>query len=295
MPRKIALVGTHPSGIGAPFNDPSWEVWGVSARADYFTRADRWYEIHRIDGTFEGPGEADHWRGELRKQCAERLIGQPQSGPVPIYMIYPDPVGEIREFPHQALMDRFGSFFMTSTFSWMTSAAIAELCPPLTFAEPGSAIGIWGIEMEYGTEYRHQRNGFRHFLKVAEHLGINIVRRPAGGLIYEPVPYPFWQDDPVLCKLAERNKEAVKKANAKEASMLATRELIAHNRGQQEALNKLNETWQGSDSSLITDRLEQLKNAHSNLMLLLADQTKETVYWQAIDGEQKFWLDYFSP
>lgn len=285
MPRKIALVGTHPSGAGAPFHDPNWEIWGVSARASYFTRADRWFEIHRIDGTFDKPGEADRWRAELTKQCAHQT--DETSQPVPIWMIYPEHnLGDVRLYPHEHISERFGTFFMTSSFAWMTALAIDEIAPKGQLAEPGTTFGIWGIEMEYGTEYRDQRAGFRHFLRLAEHLGVNVLRRPAGGLIYEPVPYPFWQDDPLLCKFKERNKEATTKAKQKEEQVCQVREQIAHLRGKIEALKSISPS---------DERIAALENGHQNLMLMLADISKEAVYWQAIDGEQKFFMDYLAP
>lgn len=290
MPRKIALVGTHPSGAGAPFNDKSWEVWGVSARAHYFTRATRWYELHRIDGTFDKPGEADMWRGKLKEQCASQRLGGEEIVPVPIKMMFPEPgLGDVVPYPTQEIADRFGTFFMTSTFAWMSAELIHECCPMGKFAEPGTTVGVWGIEMEYGTEYRAQRAGFRHFLKLAEHLGIEVMRRPAGGLIYEPVPYPFWQDDPIGCKLRERNKEASAKAKQKEAAVYECRERISYAKGQVEILQDLEQTEQ------VKELIVKHSNNLNNLMAMLPDAIKEHVYWSAIDDEQKFFLDYISP
>ena len=84
--------------------------------------------------------------------------------------------------------------------------AIAELRPKDGPPVEGE-IGIWGVEMEHGTEYREQRVGFRHFIDLAKEIGIPVTRLVSGGLAYEPVPSPFWQDDPLLSKLAKRTQE----------------------------------------------------------------------------------------
>lgn len=290
MPRKIAMVGTHPSGQGAPFDDPSWEIWGVSARAHYFTRATRWYEIHRLDGTFKKPGEADHWRKELTRQCAHQVMGDDNSAPVPLKMFYPEEgLGDLSPYPVQEITDRFGTFFMTSTFSWMLAEAINEIAPRGKFAEPGTVIGVWGIEMEYGTEYTHQRAGFRHFAKLAYHLGIDVQLRIAGGLIYEPVPYPFWQDAPHIAKLEERLAEASRNALMKEDAVRQARENLAKNIGALEALRGIGQTGE------VVDAIKKLEGAYDNMNALLVQVSREEIYWKAIESEQKFWMDYYRP
>lgn len=190
--RKIALVGTAPSGRFAPFNDLTWELWGVGLRANYFTRANRWYEIHRLDG--EEPGWAAEWRNLMKAWSHE----------CDIYMFYPEDIGpKIVKFDPAPLIARFGQYFMTSSFSWMMAQAMIE-----TNVEE---IGIWGVDMEYGTEYRQQRVGLRHFIEVAKILGIKVTRVSSSGIAYEPIPYPFWMDDPLMSKVQLRHKKYIEK------------------------------------------------------------------------------------
>src|SRR3990167_8308310 len=161
--RKIALVGTASSGAGAPYDDLSFEIWGVSARAAYVTRANRWFELHRLDG------EPPEWAASWRKTIADFThdIGE-------VLMFWPEYklAQKVTAYPYQQIADRFGTYFMTSSFSWMMALAIDEMRPldkdgyPVAFHN-GDEISIFGVDMEHGTEYQKQRTGFRHFIDIA--------------------------------------------------------------------------------------------------------------------------------
>ena len=120
MPRRIAIVGTASSGCGAPFADESFEIWGVSKRAPYVTRANRWFELHRLDG--EPPGWAAGWRKELKADSTD--IGE-------LLMFWPEYslAPNVTSYPYARIAERFGTYFMTSTFSWMMALAIDEMRP----------------------------------------------------------------------------------------------------------------------------------------------------------------------
>lgn len=199
-PRRVALVGTAPSSVHAPFGDESWQIWGVGLRAKHVTRADRWFELHRLAG--EPAAWAAEWRRLMREWTHE----------CEIWMFYPehDLGPKIVAMDASALKDKYGTFFMTSSFSWMMAQAIEE-----GFEE----IGLWGVDMEYGTEYRQQRVGLRHFIEVARLKGIKITRVASSGIALEPIPYPFWMDDPLLQKAALRKKAFTEnRLNAKSVS-----------------------------------------------------------------------------
>ncbi len=280
--RKIAMVGTTPTGAGAPFNDESWEIWGVSQRFKYFTRADRWFEVHRIDG------EPEHWQTEWRKSMKEFL--NRDGKPVPLYMMYPEPglTKTVIQYPMERMVDRFGSYFMTSTFSWMMALAIDEL-RPLKGRKVKGEIGIWGVEMEHGTEYRQQRVGLRHFIDVARVLGIPVHRLVEGGLAYEPIPYPMWQDDPLIAKSMDRHKEAVGHLKKFDETLERVRPAIASTQG---ALYELD--LQGKKNYDREKRRATLEKQYSSLMQESAQTSKDLVSWGAIKGEHDWLQDYLS-
>jgi hypothetical protein len=279
MTRKIAMLGTHPSGAKAPLEDLSWEIWGVAARGNYVHRADRWFEIHRLEGYEPSWGAA--WRDEIRTT----LKG------VPIWMIWPEPdLGDVRQYPVQRMIDRFGTFFMTSSFSWMMALAIDELAPKGTFAEPGSTIGIWGMEAEYGTEYRHQRSGIRHFMRLADVLGIEIVRMADGGLIMEPIPYPMLTDDPLLAKIEQRKTEVVKQISQHERDLQNIDAQVNRNFGCADEINRMNEPGYRQDLRAI--ELELAMTSLSAQANTLHEQKRRAL--GALE-EERFFLDYLRP
>lgn len=190
--KRIALVGTAPSRANAPYDDLSVEIWGVGNRAPEVKRATRWFELHRLDG--EDPEWQVEWRKAVKswKQDFE------------LWMFYPEPdlAEKVIQVKSGPIVAKYGTFFMTSSFSWMMAIAIDEI---LATKEPGE-IQLYGVDMEYGTEYREQRTGLRHFMEVAKLAGISVRRVASSGIAFEPIPYPLWQDDPLLCKLKLRSE-----------------------------------------------------------------------------------------
>ena len=278
-PRKIAMVGTAGSRAVAPYADPSFEIWGVSARGPTVTRATRWYELHLFNA--EPPDWTAAWCKELRETVTRDCD---------LYMMLPraDCGPKVKQYPREHIEARFGTYHMTSTFSWMMAHAIDEMAPVGQFAPPGSTIAVFGVEMEYGTEYREQRNGFRHFLKLAEHLGIKVLRLAQGGLVYEPVPYPFWQDDPLLCKIASRMSSAKKALDKNDAERLRVQTMIAQCRAVRDEVT-------ATKAEGYEKRLEKLAMEERSLLDISSNLSREIVSRQGGYEELAFFKDYLSP
>ena len=125
--KKIALVGSAPSSVRlAPYHDPSWEIWGCSPGVyGVAARVDAWFELHRYE-----PGQT--WFSPEYCQWMAKFPG-------PVYM------SEVRiEIPNsqvlpvEALVEKYGPYFFTSSLSWMFAMAI----------EAGATtIGLWGVDM----------------------------------------------------------------------------------------------------------------------------------------------------
>ncbi|KKL12690.1 hypothetical protein LCGC14_2533240 [marine sediment metagenome] len=273
--RKIALVGTSESGVEAPYSDESWEIWGVAGRGAHATRATRWFELHRLDG------ESEDWSKQWRKAIKEF------SQDVELYMFYPEPdLGPtVINYPYDRIVDRFGTYFMTSSFAWMMALAIDELRPIGADAVEGE-IGIWGVDMEYGTEYRQQRAGFRHFMDVARFANVPVSRFANTGLSFDPVPYPLWQDDPLLNKLDQRQKLSREKVTSYSESIQHTRTMIAQNNAMIEMLRKYPDT---------EEEVARLEKELESLMSTSGSISKDIVRWTAVEDEQAWLRDYLSP
>ena len=216
--RKIAMVGNADSGEFAPFDDPSWEIWKVARVMPWEKRFDRWYDVHREEGNGEG------WVTEWQKMVARF----PDN--VDIWMHYPiDGYGEqVHQYPIDPIVERFGTYFMTSSFAWMMAHAIQELRPLDGDAVPAE-IGFWGIDMEGGTEYQQQRNGMRHFIELARFAGIYVTRLASSGIVWEPIPYPWRIDNPLLNKLDLRQVSVLKKIGECQKIQASSLEIINQN------------------------------------------------------------------
>ena len=270
--RKIALVGTAASGEHAPYDDPSWEIWGVSSKAKYVTRADRWFELHRLSG------EPNEWMARWRDQLAD------VAKDAPLFMLYPSIEGAIA-YPFDHITARFGTYFMTSSFAWMMALAIDEL-RPADGPPVGGEIAIFGVDMEYGSEYVQQRVGFRHFLDLARSWGIGITRLASSGLAYEPIPYPMCQDDPLLNKLDKRQVESRGQLDLVEASIATAERMIAQNVSVLEVLDKYGDA---------EEDIARLEKETSGLIESAEDMKKNLIRWETAATEQQWLRDYLSP
>lgn len=264
--RKIALVGTADSGVLAPYEDPAWEIWGVSTRAEYVTRADRWFEIHRLSG------DPNEWMARWRDNLGELVKT------IDLYMLFPSVPGCI-EYPYERITQRFGTYFMTSSFSWMMALAIDELRP--ADGEPVKGeIGIFGVDMEAGSEYVQQRAGFRHFLDLARAWGIGVSRMASSGMAYEPIPYPMWLDDPLINKLDKRQVEARQTLDTLERVIAGSYTMI-------DIKTAVLAEVKGKRRKKIEAEIADLRNT-------LSTMEQNFIRWESAEQEQQWLRDYLT-
>lgn len=151
---KLAIVGCSDSRIYAPFEDESWELWGVNNLFYHIKRWDKWFEIHQL--TFDGKtylrrGEKD-FRGESVKDYLTHL-GEMKT---PIYMQkHWDEIPTSIAYPLNEVLEFFQTSYFTNTISWMIALGIYQ-----EFEE----IGIWGVDMAVDTEYHWQRPSCEYFI-----------------------------------------------------------------------------------------------------------------------------------
>ena len=60
------MLGTAESHVQAPLNDPNQEIWGCGEPSDYVTHAERWFDVHRLDGY------SPEWQEGWRKAIADK-------------------------------------------------------------------------------------------------------------------------------------------------------------------------------------------------------------------------------
>lgn len=182
--RKIAIVGFTGSREQAPWDDPSWELWGLNNLhiMTPWQRCKRWYDLHD-DRTIESDEQHVAWLRSLTN--------------MPVY------VWQTREewptsvqYPRELVTKEFGSYF-TNSVSWMLAHAILE---------GATTIGVWGIDMAQGGEYSSQRPSCEYFLGLAAGLGITIEIADTSDLLKTAGLYGA-ETTFLRLKLEDRDKE----------------------------------------------------------------------------------------
>lgn len=185
--RKIAIVGYTTSREETPYDDPSWEKWGMNNLhnqpdiAAHVGQFSRWYNLHDL-GDLERPlgqgGDPPH------------LAWLREPHPFPIYVMDPmenvtadgdgDPLASVAErygfpsavpFPKTQLLSQFMRYF-TNTVSWQIAHAIWEALLDESYVF--SDLALFGIDMATGTEYAAQRPSVEYFLGLAQGLGVQL-------------------------------------------------------------------------------------------------------------------------
>lgn len=187
MSLKIALLGSAPSSVAiAPYDDPSWKIWGCSPGCfPYARRWDVWFEIHRWQ---KAP-----W---FSNEYIQFMASKPEN---PVYMIRPVPeIPNSVAYPKEEMVAKFGPWFMNSTISWMFALAIHQ---------GATEIGLWGIDMSAAEEWIYQRAGCQFFIHMAKMSGIKVHLPPESDL-NRPAPlYGYSEEDPQFIKLHARKAE----------------------------------------------------------------------------------------
>ncbi len=202
---KVAIVGTAKTSRHlAPFNDNSWDIWGVSDDHD-IPRWNAWFDIHNIDCRKNQEIYPGYWQW-LTQQTK------------PVYM--QDVVAAIPgsvKFPKDELIQRFGGYF-TNSVSWMLAFAIQQ---------DAEAIALYGVDMaveDDGThgEYSAQRPSCEYFIGLARGMGIEVIIPNESELLKAPGLYGYETagEDQLKIQLHTRQLERQKKKalNEREAA-----------------------------------------------------------------------------
>jgi hypothetical protein len=189
---KVCIVGFADSSRGdTPFDDDSFEFWGINRLHTVMGDAqhwDRYFQIH--------DWKMAHGQDEEHKAWLEEWGG-------PVYM-RPEDTGYVvnaEPFPVQAIIEDFRPY-ITNTVSWLIALGIA-----MEFRE----MHLYGIDMAQDAlmqaEYRAQRPSCEYFLGVAEGRGIKVMVSPASDLLKATHLYGLENGDIFTQKLVARNNE----------------------------------------------------------------------------------------
>lgn len=166
---KIAIVGFSPSTRSlAPFNDPSFELWGMNSLFQFLPGPwHRWIELH-------GQKHLD----EIHKDQWPKIQDFFKTCGIPIYMQdhyeeYPTSV----KYPLEEINAMFGwedikpglNYYYESTVAYLIALALYE---NETRSVPIKEIHLYGIDMVHETEWGYQRPNTEFFIGWATGKGI---------------------------------------------------------------------------------------------------------------------------
>jgi len=210
---KIAILGTAPSSMElAPFQDHSWAIWACSPGAYSIcakNRSDVWFEPHRWlptpPGKYGAPGTKPWFSPEFATFLKDH------KGPVFMSEVQPDIPSSVR-IPFEALIEKYGPYFWTSTIAYMLAIAIDTLQERAQRGEQ-VAIGLWGVDMSANEEWSYQRPACQHFIGLAKSLGIQIVLPAETDLMRPPTMYGIGEHNPRHIRLLARRADVEAQIN----------------------------------------------------------------------------------
>ena len=196
---KIAIVGKAPSScMAAPYDDPSWEIWGLSDLFRAVPRWSRYFEIHDPFSRKDKWAKIGYWdflKAEHRDSAGNLK---------PIYMQrHYDEFPCSVPYPKDAIVEQFGNYF-TNSVSFMIALAIRE---------NASDLALFGVDMaqqavQVKSEYAHQRPSCEYLLGIAAGLGIRTAVHAKSDLLKCWKLYGFDTDpDAFQIKLLARKQE----------------------------------------------------------------------------------------
>ena len=192
--KKVAIVAYAPSRVLAPFNDPTWEIWGLNELYGYIPdRWDVWFEPHSAEVMRRTANFEKHH---------EWLKAQTK----PIYMKehYPGIPASVA-YPIKQVLDRFGTYFNNSV-SWLIALAILE---------GATEIALYGVDMALGTEYSDQRPSCEYMIGFARGMGIPVYVPTECDLLKSAWLYGFEDEPKVMLRVIAENADlATREAHA---------------------------------------------------------------------------------
>lgn len=181
---KLAILGTAGSLPNAPYDDKSFEIWGVSVVQTYDVakRYDVLFEMH-------GTGYTD--RPDIKKRLKELDC--------PLYMLEEHP-----EFPNSMEYPKWiiGKHrkYHTTSISYMLELALHS------YEETGKPfhVAMFGIHMEHEEEYTEQRPCCEYWIGRMEGAGMDVFVHPSSALLKSGGLYGYENYHPVCYDIKQR-------------------------------------------------------------------------------------------
>jgi hypothetical protein len=183
-PKKLLILGTATNRAEAPFDDPSWTIWGTGGLANAV-------DVKRLDACFELHPER-HWKEpavlEILKKFPATLYMIDECDEIPNSKRYP--IEEVKKTFYIPTMGK--SLYVTNTVSYMFM---------LAYLEGFTEIETYGVYMEHETEYVHQRLNCEYYIGWLTAKGVKVTLH-GGDVLKASFAYGF-EEPPMFAKLIE--------------------------------------------------------------------------------------------
>lgn len=187
---RIAIIGAAPSSRAlAPYDDPSWEIWGCSpSNRGELPRVTVWHELHALADL-----RSKHW-----EPWAKPYIEWLRTLPFVYMQEANDLVPNALVFPKDEIIEKYGRHLLTSSIAWQVAHAM------LRGAEE---IGLWGIDMSASSEYDYERPGCKLWIEAARSQGIKVTIPPQSDIDIPSPLYGFDDASPLAIKLKAQSAD----------------------------------------------------------------------------------------
>lgn len=155
--RRVAIVGSAPSSMmQAPYDDPSWEIWGLAWRQD-MPRCDMYFDIHALTSDRKhilGNSVAEYIAVMKQRNkphmLQEEVEGFEHSIRYPLVEVLQD----LRERTH----GQFDGKYLSCSIAYMLAYAMYCRYP---------VIALYGVDLIDDTEYVYQRPNMEYLIGIA--------------------------------------------------------------------------------------------------------------------------------
>lgn len=166
---KVAILGfAKQSRDAAPYDDPSWSIWGVNGTHTIAKRLDVIMDLH-APWIYE-------WE-QQRRPPGHMAYLKTFSGPVYLIERRAD-IPTSRTYPLDEVIRALGRPYLTSSISMAVALAMLK---------GATEIGLFGVEMQTASEYADQRPGLEYLIGRAEERGITITLPEGCNILSGPV------------------------------------------------------------------------------------------------------------
>lgn len=170
--RKIAIVAKAATAALAPFDDESWDIWGLAWVA--YPRATRLFDIHSKDFKKDTPTDYNSQRNkEYIENCRKR------HGNAPVFSLPGSEFHNRADYPLDEVFEILPRVYLECTVSYMLALVALE------HKKYGDIerVGLWGCHFTGRHEYQWQRPSVTWLVGLLEGMGVKVDICPGSPLL----------------------------------------------------------------------------------------------------------------